>query len=357
MTLPKCLWTLISVEVVCIGLGLWVQQRYIVAELRAASAHAAPAAAETATVVPGALGIGLVTFAWTAGLAVAATYLIFSRMTEEGTRRRVAPDRDALRRSLDLLRTRDAVIFGLAKLADSRDAGTGDHLERICLYSSALAAALRQKDAYRDLITPAFVKNIEISAALHDIGKVGIEDAVLLKPGPLSPEERRRMQAHTEIGDACLREIERRLGASNFLCMAREIAVSHHEWWNGQGYPKGLAGTEIPLAARIVAIADVYDALSTNRIYKDAMPHAECVAFIRGEAGRHFDPHLVETFVTIESTFRTIAAEFRSHGPARAERLLEEVDRNLQFESSPSALVPKDAAEPTPTHLTATREV
>ena len=129
---------------------------------------------------------------------------------------------------------------------------------------------------------------IGISSALHDIGKVALEDSVLLKPGELTSSERFKMQLHVEVGAESIREIERRLGTSNFLEMAREIANSHHERWDGAGYPTGLAGENIPLAARIVAIADVYDALSARRVYKEPFPHSECVEIIRREAGRQF---------------------------------------------------------------------
>jgi len=119
------------------------------------------------------------------------------------------------------------------------------------------------------------------------------------------------MQLHAAIGGKCIREIEARLGKSNFLAMAREIAFNHHERWDGRGYPKGLSGDEIPLAARIVAIADVYDALSTKRVYREALPHEKCVEIIRAEAGRQFDPALVEIFLTLESEFRDIARDCR----------------------------------------------
>ena len=147
---------------------------------------------------------------------------------------------------------------------------------------------------------------IGVNAALHDIGKVGIEDAILLKPGKLTADERRRMQEHTTIGERCLAEIERRLGACNFLQMARDIVLCHQERWDGSGYPNGLMKTRIPLAARIVAIADVYDALASRRVYKPALPHEECVAIIRAEAGKQFDPEMVETFLKVEKTFREI---------------------------------------------------
>ena len=208
-----------------------------------------------------------------------------------------------------MLRTRDAVIFGLARLTESRDLETGNHLERISIYSTRLASAARRDPRFYNQITPSFVKLIGISSVLHDIGKVGIRDSILLKPGKLERQERPLMQLHAAIGGKCIREIESRLGKSNFLTMAREIAFNHHERWDGRGYPKGLAGDEIPLAARIVAIADVYDALSTKRVYREALPHEKCVEMIRSQAGRQFDPALVEIFLKVESEFREIAQQ------------------------------------------------
>jgi putative two-component system response regulator len=256
-------------------------------------------------------------------------YMVVSRVHDEFARRGGQPAVEALRRTTDLLRTQDAVIFGLAKLADSRDTDTGEHLERIALYSSALASALRRRGTYREIVTPAFVEYLGTSSALHDIGKVGIEDSILRKPGRLTAEERRRIQEHSRIGEECLREIERRLGSSNFLRMAREIVASHHERWDGTGYPAGLKGHDIPLAARIVAIADVYDALATKRVYKDALPHDECVEIIRGEAGKQFDPLLVETFLEIEAVFRSIAQ--RSGGSVQAvpDAILDGINQHL----------------------------
>jgi HD-GYP domain-containing protein (c-di-GMP phosphodiesterase class II) len=247
---------------------------------------------------------------WTTGLGCAALFLL---VTHIGCQKPnpAEPDVESLKSSQALMRTQETVIFGLAKLSDSRDPDTGDHLERISYYSSTLAAALRQHPDFHNEITPTFIRLIGISSALHDIGKVGVEDAILRKPGPLTLEERALMTRHTRIGEDCLREIERRLGTSNFLQMAREIAASHHERWDGAGYPQGLAGEQIPLAARIVAIADVYDALSSKRVYKSPLGHQECVSTIAAEAGKHFDPRLVEVFLEIEGSYRNISRQFR----------------------------------------------
>jgi HD-GYP domain-containing protein (c-di-GMP phosphodiesterase class II) len=247
---------------------------------------------------------------WTTGLAGAAIFLLVSHNRGK-TDKAAEPDAESLKNSQALMRTQETVIFGLAKLSDSRDPDTGDHLERISYYSSTLAAALRQHPDFRNDITPTFIRLIGISSALHDIGKVGVEDAILRKPGPLTLEERELMTRHTRIGEECLREIERRLGTSNFLQMAREIAASHHERWDGTGYPQGLAAEDIPLSARIVAIADVYDALSSKRVYKAPLSHEECVSTIAAEAGKHFDPRLVQVFLEIESSFRNISRHLK----------------------------------------------
>lgn len=257
-----------------------------------------------------------IAFLWTWILSSVATYLLSARLSSEESHRMAQSEHDALRSAQDLLRTRDAVIFGLAKLAESRDPETGHHLERISLYSTRLATALRLLPQYHRVVTPGFIRLLGISSVLHDIGKVGLEDTVLLKPGRLNADERKKMQEHTLVAGACLKEIEQRLGASNFLQTAREIALHHHERWDGNGYPAGLAGESIPLAARIVTVADVYDALSSKRVYKDAFPHEECVRLIREGAGTQFDPELVNVFLSIEEDFAAIGKKFVAQAAA-----------------------------------------
>jgi HD-GYP domain-containing protein (c-di-GMP phosphodiesterase class II) len=263
-------------------------------------------------------GVSALVFLWVGVLASIALYMIFASYHERVDKERAASARKALRQTQNLVRTRDAVIFGLAKLADSRDTETGDHLERITAYCVELASALRRTPQYREVITPAYIRLIGISSALHDIGKVGISDNILLKPGPLTPEERIRMQKHTTIGGDCLRGIEQRLGTSNFLEMAREIALHHHERWDGSGYPEGLVGQRIPLAARIVAVADVYDALTSKRVYKDAIPHEESIEHIRSQAGKHFDPDVVDACVSVENRIRAIARQYGNDVPPQS---------------------------------------
>ncbi len=212
-------------------------------------------------------------------------------------------------RSAELVNGRDTLIFGLAKLAESRDNETGLHLERICLYVEILGGAMLARGATE--INHAWVQMVTRTAVLHDIGKVGTPDAVLRKPGKLTDDERKIIQKHPCIGGDALIAIKGRWGENPFLNTASEIALCHHEKWDGTGYPYGLRGETIPLAARIVALADVYDALTSARVYKPAMPHAEAVARITADAGTHFDPRVVEAFVTVTDRFREIADAHR----------------------------------------------
>lgn len=252
----------------------------------------------------------VLTVVWIGGLQIIAAYLVLGRLLSETSRNQQQSKMRLLSREKDLVRTRNAVIFGLAKLAEYRDQETGQHLERIALFATCLATALRRDPRFRDRVSTTFVKTIGISSVLHDIGKVGLPDSILCKPGPLTVEERRDMENHTAIGAECIRQIEQRLGDCNFLQMARQIAMSHHERWDGTGYPAGLAGNEIPLAARVVAIVDVYDALVSRRCYKDAMPHDQCVASIVKSAGGHLDPTLVDVFRQVEDQFWEIASRY-----------------------------------------------
>ncbi len=261
---------------------------------------------------------GLITLFWVSGVLGLIVYLIITRLYDDQSRGRAQWEAQSLGQIQALQRTRDGIVFGLAKLAEFRDQETGYHLERISAFATQLAGALARRVEYRDRVNAEFVHMIGVSAVLHDIGKVGVPDAILLKPGPLTAEERKIMQRHTLIGNRCIAEIERRLGNSNFLRMAGEIALSHHERWNGAGYPHGLAGEKIPLAARIVAMVDVYDALSSRRVYKAPLTHEECLDVIRKESGRHFDPILVEVFLQIEDEIRTIAARYVVETPLPA---------------------------------------
>ena len=274
--------------------------------------HRSEAALENdiSAILSGLNEVSFITLLWVAALMGICSYIITGKFCDDAERERSKAMIEALRQRQNLIRTRDAVIFGLAKLTESRDPETGDHLDRISMYATTLATALMNHPDFKEQVTPSFVRLIGISAALHDIGKVGVEDRILLKPGKLTASERTTMEDHSRIGGECLTEIERRLGQSNFLHMARDIAFSHHERWDGSGYPHGLRGEQIPLAARIVAIADVYDALSSRRVYKEPLSHEQCTTIVREGAGTHFDPRLVEVWLTVAARFRDIAERF-----------------------------------------------
>lgn len=207
------------------------------------------------------------------------------------------------RRTQQNLAARDALIMGLAKLADCRDNETGLHLERISEYSSVLAHKLAET---MPEIDEAWIDRLRVASSMHDIGKVGLPDEILLKPGKLTPDERRRMQTHTTIGADTLLAIRIELGEDELLEMSIQIALEHHEKWDGTGYPMGLMGEQIALSARIVALADVYDALTSRRVYKDAFSHEKAREIILEGRGSHFDPAVVDGFLSIEREFDNI---------------------------------------------------
>jgi HD-GYP domain-containing protein (c-di-GMP phosphodiesterase class II) len=199
----------------------------------------------------------------------------------------------------DLRASRDAVIRGMALLAESRDSTIGEHLDRICECSRLVTERLQADPLYGAEVNDDFVETIARAAALHDVGKVGIPDAVLLKPAKLTSEEYEIMKTHTTIGGTLLEELMRSHGSFPMLKMGAEIAYGHHEWWEGSGYPFKRRGRDIPLAARIVTICDVFDALTSKRIYKEAWLESDAFQVVRERAGRQFDPHLAQVFLSL----------------------------------------------------------
>jgi putative two-component system response regulator len=216
------------------------------------------------------------------------------------------------------LESRDLTIFALARLAESRDPDTGAHLERVRNLSRALAHHLSMHPKYRDQVNAEFVRLIYLTSPLHDIGKVAIPDGVLLKRGRLTPEEFEIIKSHAMHGAATLDAALEQYPNARYLRMARDIAASHHEKYDGSGYPLGLARDDIPLAARIVAVADVYDALTSKRVYVDAREHTEARQMILAGSGSHFDPDVVDAFLACESLFLEIRARF-AEPPVEAE--------------------------------------
>jgi PAS domain S-box-containing protein len=204
---------------------------------------------------------------------------------------------------------RTATILGLAKLAEYRDEGTGTHLERIREYARIITQELALNPKFIGRIDRQYIDDIYQSSILHDIGKVGTPDALLLKPGELTKEEFEIIKRHTLMGGNAIKAIELQIEGKSFLAMGREIAFNHHEKWDGSGYPRGLKGEAIPLSARIVSLADVYDALTTRRFYKEAYSHDKAKNMIIELKGKHFDPEIVNAFFAVQDTFNRVRAE------------------------------------------------
>ena len=220
-------------------------------------------------------------------------------------------ERRVAERTLQLSVVQDVVILAMGSLAETRDNETGNHIRRTQNYVKALATKLGEYRKYRDVLTPEIIELLYKSAPLHDIGKVGVPDHILLKPGKLDAVEWEEMKRPAEYGYDAIVAAEKQLPEpQSFLRLGREIARGHHERWEGGGYPDGLAGDDIALSARLMAIADVYDALISRRVYKPPFPHETAVGFIRDGRGAHFDPELVDAFLAIEDEFVAIARQF-----------------------------------------------
>lgn len=209
------------------------------------------------------------------------------------------------------LETRDLALFALAKLAESRDSETGAHVERVQSYSRLIARNLSDEVKTQHGVDEDYVRLLYQTSPLHDLGKVGIPDSILLKPGKLSLEEFKIMQTHTVVGAQTLDAALSRFPNARFLQLAREIAATHHERFDGSGYPYGLAGEQIPLCGRIVAVADVYDALTSRRVYKSAMAHEEAKQIILRDRGSQFDPEVVNAFLRAEPQILAVSERLR----------------------------------------------
>lgn len=216
-------------------------------------------------------------------------------------------------RTREVVLMQDATVLAMASLAESRDQDTGNHIRRTQHYVAALARELRFNDRHRSALSDDNIALLFKAAPLHDIGKVGVPDAILLKPGKLTPDEFEQMKLHTVYGRDAIEGVERTLGGSNqFLRFAKEITHAHQEHWDGSGYPQGLKGDAIPLSARLMAVADVYDALISARSYRPAFTHETAVELIRQGRGEHFDPDVVDAMLAVEEKFKAIAAQFQA---------------------------------------------
>jgi putative two-component system response regulator len=220
-------------------------------------------------------------------------------------------EREVAKRTGEVVALQDVTILALASLAETRDADTGNHIRRTQFYVKALAERLREHPRFAWFLTESNINMLFKSAPLHDIGKVGIPDRILLKPGRLDAPEFEIMKTHTTLGFDAIVQAENALGTRiDFLSFAKSIALSHQEKWDGSGYPQGLAGDDIPIPARLMAVADVYDALISRRVYKDGFAHEKSVQIMIESRGTHFDADMIDAFVDIQEEFRAIAQRF-----------------------------------------------
>lgn len=220
-------------------------------------------------------------------------------------------------RTKQLELTQEVTVYCLASLVETRDPETGRHILRTQRYVRELAGKLRELGYYRDELTRENINLLYMSAPLHDIGKVGVEDRILMKPGPLTDVEFNEMKKHTTLGRDTLQVAEEKLGHNSFLHYARDIAYSHHEKWDGTGYPEGTSGQDIPVSGRLMAIADVYDALISKRVYKPLLSHNKAVSIMKEGKGSHFDPVMIDAFLCIEDRFRKIAIKYADSSEER----------------------------------------
>lgn len=225
------------------------------------------------------------------------------------------------RRAEELQLAHEVIIVAMASIAETRDNETGNHILRTQHYVRCLAERLGTLPRFNGLLDREVIDTLFKAAPLHDIGKVGVPDSILLKPGPLTAEEFEIMKTHTTLGFEVIEKAQQHVGVRlPVLEAAKEIAHYHQEKWDGSGYPEGLSGERIPLSARLMALADVYDALVSRRVYKEPMPHLRAVEIIKEGRGKHFDPVVVDAFVEVQNEFNAIATRF--HDEAEKSSLL-----------------------------------
>jgi putative two-component system response regulator len=213
--------------------------------------------------------------------------------------------------TLDALHAHQVVLFAVATLAELRESDTASHLLRVQHYVRLLAEKLQSQPAFASQFTAPYIETLCASVCMYDLGTVAVPDRILLKPGRLTPDELAIMKSHTTLGYEAIQRAEKRMGrVSSILTVAKELTQSHHEKWNGNGYPKGLSENQIPLSARLVALADVYDALISNKIYRHGMSYEAAVGVIFSERGQHFDPDVVDAFMELTVEFEDVAMRF-----------------------------------------------
>ncbi|MBS2034552.1 two-component system response regulator [bacterium] len=245
-------------------------------------------------------------------LARVRTHLKLKQMSDALKAHNITLEEEVERRTAEVVAIQDVTIHAMASLAETRDSDTGNHIRRTKHYVRLLAEKLRDHPRFEHFLGDD--RNIDMlykSAPLHDIGKVGVPDRILLKPGRFEPDEMEIMKTHTTLGRDAILQAERELGLEMpFLHHAKEIAYSHQEKWDGSGYPQGLAGEDIPISARLMAVADVYDALISKRVYKDGMSHEQAVKIMHEGSGSHFDPDVILAFLELQAEFQEVAERY-----------------------------------------------
>ncbi|MDD4929100.1 MAG: two-component system response regulator [Gallionella sp.] len=244
-------------------------------------------------------------------MARVKNYLALKRMDDFLRNQNDFLELEVAKRTQEVIAVQDVTTLAMASLAETRDSDTGNHIRRTQCYVKALAVRLHDHPRFAWFLTEANIEMLFKSAPLHDIGKVGIPDRILLKPGSFDADEFEIMKTHTTLGHDAIMHAENMLGHSvEFLSMAKSIALSHQEKWDGSGYPQGLSGDEIPISARLMAVADVYDALISRRAYKTGITHEKAVEIMREGRGSHFDADMLDAFIEIQEEFRAIAQRF-----------------------------------------------
>ena len=243
------------------------------------------------------------------GISACLCYIYYNDLTQQDTREELVSNQE----KLSEMQTH--IITGLSSLIENRDTETGGHVVRTSRYAKALAEHAAKDGIYTDVIDEHFVEMLYALAPLHDVGKIVVPDAILKKPGKLDPEEYEQMKLHASAGGDVVRQLLDGIADEEYTAFASDIAACHHEKWDGSGYPAGLSGKAIPLSARIMAVADVFDALVSERCYKAVMPPEEAFRIIRAESGTHFDPDLVDVFLRHKEEFVRIMSTDESTDP------------------------------------------
>ncbi len=249
-------------------------------------------------------------------------YESFCKMTNDT----VTHMKDIREQNHKISRMQTGLIMVMADMVEGRDSDTGSHIRKTAAYTRILLEKLREMGYYTDIITDQYIDDVEQSAPLHDVGKIAVSDVILNKPGKLTDEEFDIMKTHASEGRRIIEQAISTVEGESYLSEAKNMAGYHHEKWNGKGYPEGLAGEDIPLSARVMAIADVFDALTSRRVYKDAMPFEKAVSIIQGDAGTHFDPKCVEAFTATLADFKAVMDRYKDAD----EKVLQEVREKLE---------------------------